>query len=1108
MPKRTDIRRILVIGSGPIVIGQACEFDYSGAQACKVLKEEGYEVVLVNSNPATIMTDPGLADRTYVEPITAPFIERVIEREHPDALLPTLGGQTGLNAAVELARTGVLERHGVEMIGCDLAAIERGEDRKLFNEAMAELGLEVARSGYAYSVADARAIAARLGYPCVLRPSFTLGGAGGGIAHSEEELVSIVTQGLELSPAHEVLVEESIIGWKEYEMEVMRDAAGNGIIVCSIENLDPMGVHTGDSITVAPAQTLSDLEYQRMRVASLAILEKIGVETGGSNVQFAVNPETGRLIVIEMNPRVSRSSALASKATGFPIAKAAARLAVGYTLDEIVNDITRATPACFEPSIDYCVVKVPRFAFEKFKGTDDTLTTRMKAVGEVMAIGRTFEEALGKAMRSLEDGRVGLTETGQSGFEDMGSDELAAAAARPTDHRILFVTEALRRGWGVDRVHEITGIDPWYLAHIADMMAVREGIRGLRLDQIDAPAMLLIKQMGVSDAEIAQLTGSDERFVRAYRHGLGVRPVMKSVDTCAAEFASATQYHYKTYEAAPQTDAPAPSVMADETVPSDRPKVMILGAGPNRIGQGIEFDYCCVHASYALAERGFETVMVNCNPETVSTDYDTSDRLYFEPLTYEDVMDVIDAERPDGVIVTLGGQTPLKLARLLEEAVVPILGTQPEAIDLAEDRERFSALLDDLGIMYPPAGMATSHEEAERVAARIGYPLLVRPSYVLGGRGMMIGYDADHLREYMDEAVRVSPDHPVYLDRFLEGAIESDVDAIADGEDVYIGGILEHIEEAGIHSGDSATCLPPFSFSESLQERLRETTRRIARALGVRGLVNVQYAIKGDAIYVIEANPRASRTVPFISKATGVPLAKAAARVMAGERLAELGLPDDRRELDWFCMKEAVMPWGRFPGAEVILGPEMKSTGEVMGIARSYPEAYAKSQLAISYRLPDPAAGKVFISVCDRDKRHILAVARVLRHLGFTICSTEGTARVLRGGNVPCELVGKISGEHGGELPNVGDLIAAGEISLIINTPYGPGSRGDGYLLRTEAVRRGVTCVTALSAANALVAAVEAVREDAAGAGRAGDGGAVPGGMDVVALQDLPQVHL
>lgn len=1054
------------------------------------------------------MTDPGLADRTYVEPITADFIERVIERERPDALLPTLGGQTALNAAVELARSGALERHGVEMIGCDLAAIERGEDRKLFNEAMAELGLEVARSGYAYSVDDARAVAARLGYPCVLRPGFTLGGGGGGIAHDEDELVSIVSQGLELSPAHEVLVEESIIGWKEYEMEVMRDAAGNGIIVCSIENLDPMGVHTGDSITVAPAQTLSDLEYQRMRAASLAILEKVGVETGGSNVQFAVNPETGRLIVIEMNPRVSRSSALASKATGFPIAKAAARLAVGYTLDEIVNDITQATPACFEPSIDYCVVKVPRFAFEKFKGADDTLTTRMKAVGEIMAIGRTFEEAFGKAMRSLEDGHVGLTETGIGSLESMDDATLECAVARAADQRILHVAEALRRGWTLDRVHEITGIDPWYLARIADMMAVREGIRGLRVEDIDADAMLLIKQMGVSDAEIAQLTAADERFVRAYRHGLGVRPVMKSVDTCAAEFESLTQYHYKTYERAVgnQNEPQRPSRALSEVAPRTRPKVMILGAGPNRIGQGIEFDYCCVHASYALAARGFETIMVNCNPETVSTDYDTSDRLYFEPLTYEDVMDVIDVERPDGVIVTLGGQTLLKLTRALEEAGVPIMETAPEAIDLAEDRERFSALLDDLGIMYPPAGMATSFEEARRVAARIGYPLLVRPSYVLGGRGMMIAYDADHLRAYMDEAVRVSPDHPVYLDRFLEGAIESDVDALADGEDVHVGGILEHIEEAGIHSGDSATCLPPFSFSESLQERLRETTCRIARALGVRGLVNVQYAIKGDAIYVIEANPRASRTVPFISKATGVPLAKAAVRIMAGERLADLGLPDDRRDLDWFCMKEAVMPWGRFPGAEVILGPEMKSTGEVMGIARSYPEAYAKTQLAISYRLPDPSAGKVFISVCDRDKRHILAVARILKHLGFTICSTAGTARVLRGGNVPCELVGKISGPHGGSLPNVGDMIAAGEIALIINTPYGPGSRGDGYLLRTEAIRRGVTCVTALSAANALVSAVEAVREDEDGRAAAAPGPAR--GMEIVALQDLPQLHL
>ena len=1098
MPKRTDIKRILVIGSGPIVIGQACEFDYSGAQACKVLKEDGYEVVLLNSNPATIMTDPGLADRTYVEPITAEFLEKVIAKEHPDALLPTLGGQTGLNAAVELARAGTLDKYGVEMIGCDLAAIERGEDRKLFNEAMAEIGLEVARSGYAYSVDDALEIAERVGYPCVLRPSFTLGGAGGGIAHTKDELIRIVSQGLELSPAHEVLVEESIEGWKEYEMEVMRDHAGNGIIVCSIENLDPMGVHTGDSITVAPAQTLSDLEYQRMRVASLAILEKVGVETGGSNVQFAVNPKNGRLIVIEMNPRVSRSSALASKATGFPIAKAAARLAVGYTLDEIVNDITRATPACFEPSIDYCVVKIPRFAFEKFKGTDDTLTTRMKAVGEIMAIGRTFEESFGKAMRSLEDGGVGLTARPKDGVDKLSEDELAAHVARPASDRIRYVVEALRRGWSQERVHELTRIDPWFVARIADMVAVREAVRGLRVEDIDADAMRLLKQYGTSDAEIALLTGSDERFVRAYRKGLGVVPSMKTVDTCAAEFASATEYHYKTYENLMREGTTArKGVAADEVSPVSKPKAMILGAGPNRIGQGIEFDYCCVHASYALESRGFETIMVNCNPETVSTDYDTSDRLYFEPLTYEDVMDIVDVERPDGVVVTLGGQTPLKLARMLADSGVKLMGTQPDAIDFAEDRERFAALLDRLDIMYPPAGQATSFEEAQVVAARIGYPLLVRPSYVLGGRGMMIAYDAEHLRRYMDEAMRVSPDYPVYLDHFLEGAIESDVDALCDGTDVYIGGILEHIEEAGIHSGDSATCIPPFSFSEGLQEKLRETTRRIALALGVRGLVNVQYAIKGETVYVIEANPRASRTVPFISKATGVPLAKAAACIMSGESIAELGLPDDRRHLDWFCMKEAVMPWGRFPGAEVILGPEMKSTGEVMGIAKSYPEAYAKTQLAIDYKLPEPASGKVFISVCDRDKRHILAVARILRYLGFDICSTEGTARVLTGGNVTCQVVEKISGPHDGARPNIGDMIAAGEIALIINTPYGPGSRGDGYRLRTEAVRRGVTCVTALSGANAYVAAIEAVREAQEGSG-----------MEPVALQDLPQYEI
>ena len=1089
MPKRNDIETILVIGSGPIVIGQACEFDYSGTQACKVLKEEGYRVVLVNSNPATIMTDPAMADRTYVEPITAEFIERVIAREHPDALLPTLGGQTGLNAAVKLAESGILEKYGVEMIGCDLEAIKRGEDRKLFNECMAELGIETARSDYAYRVEDALAIVAKLGYPVVLRPSFTMGGAGGGIAHNEDELRLIVSQGLELSPAGEVLVEESIEGWKEYEMEVMRDKAGNGIIVCSIENLDAMGVHTGDSITVAPAQTLSDVEYQRMRAASLAILEKVGVETGGSNVQFAVNPRNGRMVVIEMNPRVSRSSALASKATGFPIAKAAARLAVGYTLDEIVNDITKATPACFEPSIDYCVVKAPRFAFEKFQGADDVLSTRMKAVGEVMAIGRTFEEAMGKAMRSLENGRAGLNADGKCKdvLEEDGFDDLVG---RPTQDRIFYMAEALRRGWSTQRMHEATGIDPWFIDRMRDIVTVEENLRGMSLDGLDAQAFRLLKRMGLSDVQIGHLTGSDELEVRACRKQLGVVPAFKTVDTCAAEFPGTTAYHYKTYDADENEAVPTPG----------RKSVMILGAGPNRIGQGIEFDYCCVHASYALAARGFETIMVNCNPETVSTDYDTSDRLYFEPLTYEDVMDVIDVERPDGVVVTLGGQTPLKLARMLEESGVNIMGTKPDAIDFAEDRERFAALLDKLGIMYPPAGQATSFEEAEAVAAHIGYPLLVRPSYVLGGRGMMIAYDAEHLRDYMAEAARISPDYPVYLDRFLEGAIESDVDALCDGEEVYIGGILEHIEEAGIHSGDSATCIPPFSFSESLQAKLRETTRRIAMALGVRGLVNVQYAIKGETVYVIEANPRASRTVPFISKATGVPLAKCAARIMAGDSIASLGLPSDERQLDWFCMKEAVMPWGRFPGADVILGPEMKSTGEVMGIAKSYPEAYAKTQLAIDYKLPDPSSGKVFISVCDRDKRHILSVARILRYLGFDICSTEGTARVLRGGNVTCEVVEKISGPHDGERPNIGDLIADGKIAVIVNTPYGPGSRGDGYLLRTEAVRRGVTCVTAMSAANTYVSAIEAVREDQQGHGSANDMG-----MDVIALQDLPQ---
>ena len=1070
MPKRTDIKRILVIGSGPIVIGQACEFDYSGAQACKVLKEDGYEVVLVNSNPATIMTDPQLVDRTYVEPITKEFIEKIIEKERPDALLPTLGGQTALNAAVELAKSGVLDKFGVEMIGCDLAAIERGEDRKQFNEAMAEIGLEVARSGYAYSVDDALGLADMLGYPMVIRPSFTLGGAGGGIAHNEEELKLIVSQGLDLSPVTEVLVEESIEGWKEYEMEVMRDRAGNGIIICSIENLDPMGVHTGDSITVAPAQTLSDVEYQRMRVASLAILEKIGVETGGSNVQFALNPEDGRLIVIEMNPRVSRSSALASKATGFPIAKAAAKLAVGYTLDEITNDITKATPACFEPTIDYCVVKVPRFAFEKFKGTDTTLSTRMKAVGEIMAIGRTFEEAFGKAMRSLENGRYGLGGDGKDSFDE---DHFAELVGRPTEDRVFYVAEAFRRGWTVDQVFEANKIDRWFLNRIRDIVMVERAVAECALDELSAEDMLTAKQFGLSDDQIAYLTGSDELTVRARRKELGVVPVFKTVDTCAAEFESLTEYHYKTYE-----------LGNSEIRPSDKKRAMILGAGPNRIGQGIEFDYCCVHASYALHDAGYETIMVNCNPETVSNDYDTSDRLYFEPLTYEDVMDIVDVEQPDGVVVTLGGQTPLKLARALQDSGVHIMGTKPEAIDLAEDRDRFSEILDELSITYPAAGMASSFEEACQVADRIGFPLLVRPSYVLGGRGMVIAYDAQYLEKYMAEAARITPDHPVYLDRFLEGAIESDVDALCDGEDVYIGGVLEHIEEAGVHSGDSACCIPPFTLSEAQVSQLRNITRRLAKRLGVVGLINIQFAIKDAVVYVIEANPRASRTVPFVSKATGVPLAKLAARIMAGEKIASFGLPDDERRQTHFCVKEAVMPFGRFPGADVILGPEMKSTGEVMGIANNFPSAYAKTQAAASMELP--TGGTCFVSVCDRDKRAILPLARDLSRMGFKLLCTEGTCRALTAASIPCEVIGRI----GSEEPNIGTKIMDGEIDLVINTPFGQETRGDGYQLRTMCVRQNLCYVTTLAGAQAFVSAIENLREQ---------------NLPVIALQDLEQ---
>ena len=1069
MPKRTDIKKILVIGSGPIVIGQACEFDYSGTQACRALRSCGYEVVLVNSNPATIMTDPETADRTYVEPITVDAVSQVIERERPDALLPNMGGQTALNCAVALGEAGVLEKYGVEVIGCNLESIKVGEDRKLFAEAMRDIGLEVARSGFAYSLADAQTIVADLGFPVVIRPSFTLGGAGGGVAYDMAGLIEIVSQGLELSPAHEVLVEESIEGWKEIEMEVMRDAAGNGIIICSIENLDPMGVHTGDSITVAPAQTLTDAELQRLRDYSLAVLERVGVATGGSNVQFAVNPDNGRIIIIEMNPRVSRSSALASKATGFPIAKAAALLAVGYTLDEIVNDITRATPACFEPSIDYCVVKVPRFAFEKFKGTDETLTTRMKSVGEVMAIGRTFEEALEKAMRSLEQGHAGL---GANGADDFDEERFRELVSRPTPQRIFYVAEALRRGWTVEDVHELNGIDPWFLSRIADLVRAERAIAARGLAGLDAETMRQAKSMGFSDCQIAHLTGTCEDEVRAARKALGVVPSVKTVDTCAGEFPARTSYHYKTYDAGGAT----------EFSEAERPRVVILSAGPNRIGQGIEFDYCCCHAAYALHGRGYETVMVNCNPETVSTDYDTSDRLYFEPLTFEDVMDIVEAERPEGVIVTLGGQTPIKLAGRLAAAGVPIMGTQPDAIDLAEDRERFSELLDGLGISYPASSTAETYDEAVEVAGRIGYPLLVRPSYVLGGRGMAIVYDPRSLRSYMEEAAHVTPDHPVYLDAFLEDAIELDVDALCDGEQCYVGAILEHIEECGIHSGDSACCTPPFSLSDAIAERVREITRQLALSCGVRGLLNVQYAVKDGQVSVIEMNPRASRTVPFSSKATGVALAKCAALVMAGARIADLDLPPEGRDPGYYACKEAVMPFGRFPGADVVLGPEMKSTGEVMGIAENFPAAYAKTQLAIDYSLP--RGGKAFISVCDRDKRGVISIARDLANLGFDLVSTSGTAKALRAAGLKVEVVRRMSEMH----PNIGDAIAAGDISLMINTPYGQETRSDGFKLRSAAVRHGLCYVTTLSAATAFVQAIQTVQTSE---------------LDVYALQDL-----
>ena len=1056
MPKRTDIKKILLIGSGPIVIGQACEFDYSGTQACKVLRSDGYEIVLVNSNPATIMTDPEFADKTYIEPITTDIVTKIIVKERPDAILPTVGGQTALNIAVALADAGVLEEYGVEMIGAGIESIKKAEDRSLFKGAMERIGFEVPKSGFAYSLEKANELVDKLGFPVVIRPSFTLGGAGGGMAYNFEEFNEIVANGLMLSPIDEVLIEESVLGWKEYELEVMRDNNDNTVIVCSIENLDPMGVHTGDSITVAPAQTLTDKEYQEMRDASLKIMSEIGVATGGSNIQFAVDPKTGRRVVIEMNPRVSRSSALASKATGFPIAKIAARLAVGYTLDEIVNDITRETPACFEPSIDYVVVKMPRWTFEKFPDADETLTTKMKSVGEAMAIGRTFKEALQKVIRSLEIDRYGF---GADGRDEIVGAELDKKLSVANQDRLFYIQHALQKGMSVDEIAALSGIDPWFIAQLAEIVALEGELAGRPLQELEPVFVRMAKRAGFSDVQLAHLTGSDEEAVRAYRLENGIIPTFKTVDTCAAEFEAYTPYYYSTYET------------EDEVRESERPKVMILGGGPNRIGQGIEFDYCCVHASFALREDGYETIMVNCNPETVSTDYDTSDRLYFEPLTFEDVMNIVDRERPVGVIVQFGGQTPLKLARALEAAGVNVLGTSPDSIDLAEDRKRFGALLERLEIPQAANGTARSVEEAMAVARRIGYPLLVRPSYVLGGRAMELVYSEEMLAGYMATAVKASPEYPVLIDKFLEGAIEVDVDAISDGRQVLVGGIMEHIEEAGIHSGDSACAIPPFTLSDRSLEKIKNYTVKLAQSIDVVGLLNIQFAVKDELVYVIEVNPRASRTVPFVSKATGVPLAKKAAKVMAGRLLADLNL-EIPESLSYTSVKEAVLPFDRFPGADTVLGPEMRSTGEVMGIADSFGVAYAKSQLGSGFHLP--AGGRVFISVCERDKRSIQMIARHLSDLGYMLAATKGTAAVLRRTGIAVDEVAKVTEGR----PNVVDMIINNDVHLVINTPWGHGPRADGYQIRMAAATHGIACVTTMSAAQALVQGLQAVRDD------------------------------
>ena len=1069
MPKRTDIQKILIIGSGPIIIGQACEFDYSGTQACKVLHQEGFQIVLVNSNPATIMTDPEMAHRTYVEPLTPEILENVIERERPDALLPTIGGQTGLNMAVALAESGILDKYQVELIGATLDTIRKAEDRDLFRQAMARIGLEVPESGYAKSIEEAETIIERVGFPAIIRPSFTLGGTGGNIAYNREEFQEHVQWGLSTSPVHQVLIEASVIGWKEFELEVMRDRKDNVVIVCSIENLDPMGIHTGDSITVAPAQTLSDKEYQIMRDAAIAIIREIGVETGGSNIQFAVDPTDGRLVVIEMNPRVSRSSALASKATGFPIAKIAALLSIGYTLDEITNDITRSTPASFEPTLDYCVVKIPRFAFEKFPGVDETLTTQMKSVGEVMAIGRTFKEALQKALRSLEIDVYGLesrvTAHGSRSTDKNGEALLETVRERllvANWERLFYIADALRLKMDNAEIHELTRIDPWFLENIREIVEMEEDLRNplskalLRL--LTPQKLRMAKEMGFADRALAQLTGSDELTIRDIRRKLGIEATFKMVDTCAAEFEAFTPYLYSTYE------------HECEANPTTRKKVVILGSGPNRIGQGIEFDYCCVHAAFALKELGCETIMVNCNPETVSTDYDTSDRLYFEPLTLEDVLNILDRERPDGVIVQFGGQTPLKLAVPLKRIGVPIWGTSSEAIDRAEDRERFRQLLGHLGLNQAPSATAISVNEAARIAKQIGYPVLVRPSYVLGGRAMEIVYDEGSLLNYMERAVQASPEHPVLIDKFLEDAIEMDVDAIADGRQVVIGGIMEHIEEAGIHSGDSACSLPPRSVPTKILDEIREQTTALALELQVVGLINIQFAIKNSTVYVLEVNPRASRTVPFVSKATGVPLAKLAAKVMAGMTLEELGFTQEPL-LRHVAVKEAVLPFVKFPGVDAILGPEMKSTGEVMGIDRDFGHAFAKSQIAASGTLP--LEGRVFLSVRDPDKPHLPRLGQAFAELGFHLLATSGTARCLQDADIAAEHVYKVTD---GVRPHIVDRMKSGEIVLVVNTPEGRASRLDSYSIRRTAITQGIPCFTTMAAAQAAVEGIQALK--------------------------------